>query len=394
MATKSTKSQSAERTIATELRPKDLDAKYWGTEPLFAQQPDSDRRGLALVVAFNWYNRFYDSKDAKQFLISYADQTGQNPEKLLSRVEDREVMTTIGWLARLYLRGLTLNDGETATLTRELDRLRQTLSKPTDITTNTGKRETEQRVAARPNVQEIMRERTHEAGGEFEGWLDEFITNGAKTGDSPANPVGVLSERNILPQHISILTEVWKKKQREFEDVLAGEDKQLVEAYSHFTKTQLKAMVKFCEAVLAGLNSYISVKKAAQAPRKRKAVSPEKQASKIKFQKQDDTLKLTSVAPSKIIGATEVWMYDTAKRKLHYYVADSHIGTLGVKGATIVGFDATKSGIKTLRKPADILKKLMSGGKPASRKVFTEINAVQAQPNGRTNENLIILKAY
>jgi hypothetical protein len=36
----------------------------------------------------------------------------------------------------------------------------------------------------------------------------------------------------------------------------------------------------------------------------------------------------------------------------------------------------------------------MSGGKPSSRKVFTEVNAVQAQPNGRTSDNLIILKAY
>jgi hypothetical protein len=36
----------------------------------------------------------------------------------------------------------------------------------------------------------------------------------------------------------------------------------------------------------------------------------------------------------------------------------------------------------------------MAGGKPASRKVFSEINAVHAQPNGRTNEHTIILKAY
>jgi hypothetical protein len=53
-----------------------------------------------------------------------------------------------------------------------------------------------------------------------------------------------------------------------------------------------------------------------------------------------------------------------------------------------------KSGIKTLRKPAEILKKLMTGGKPSSRKVFTEVNSVQTQPNGRTSDNLIILKAY
>jgi hypothetical protein len=197
-----------------------------------------------------------------------------------------------------------------------------------------------------------------------------------------------------MPQHVSILQNIWKAKLSEFELALSGDDEQLTEAYSHYSKAQLKAVIKFCEAVLASLNSYISVKKAAQAPRKRKAVSPEKLTSKLKYLKEFAELKLTSVAPAKIVGATEVWMYDTTKRKLHYYVADSHIGTMTVKGTTVIGFDATKSGVKTLRKPADTLKKLMAGGKPASRKVFSEINAVHAQPNGRTNENILILKAY
>jgi hypothetical protein len=114
----------------------------------------------------------------------------------------------------------------------------------------------------------------------------------------------------------------------------------------------------------------------------------------MKYLNEFSELKLTSVAPKTVLGSTEIWLYDTQKRKLSYYVADSHIGTMTVKGTTIVGFDATKSGVKTLRKPADVLKKLMAGGKPASRKVFSEINAVHAQPNGRTNEHTIILKAY
>jgi hypothetical protein len=75
-------------------------------------------------------------------------------------------------------------------------------------------------------------------------------------------------------------------------------------------------------------------------------------------------------------------------------VADSHIGTLGIKGTTILGFDTTNSGVKTVRKPEVVIKELMTGGKPASRKLFKEIKSVHAKSNGRTNENLIILKAY
>jgi hypothetical protein len=398
MATKRSKEVlvSGERAIAAELKPRDIDAKYYGDEPLFATQPDEDRRGLALVIGFNWYNKFFSSKEAKGFLADYAKSLKMVDEAaLLSRASDSEVLPTLGWLARMYLRGLALTESEQSSLRNEISRLANSVAKPT-VVPNTAEAQQKEvaEQASRPNIQEIMRERTREVGGEIEGWLDDFIMAGARGGDISVNSVGVLSERNILPQHVSILTDSWKTKLGEFEAVLGGKDEQLNEAYGHLNKTQLKGLVKFCEAVLASLNSYISVKKANKQPRKKKAVSPEKVVAKLKYLKDFAELKLTSAAPKTLVGATEIWLYDTVKRKLHYYVADDHVGTMTVKGTTIIGFDSTKSGVKTVRKPQDVLKKLMSGGKPASRKVFSEINAVHAQPNGRTNEAMIILKAY
>lgn len=376
--------------IMPELHTKDPDVKFTGGEPLFAVQPDSDRRAGALVKAFNWYSRFLDKKAAREQLALYAENCFENNGSLygkhLRKVDEGEILATYGWLARLAMRGLELTQTEKDRLASEIDRLVKTTAKPELVTSEVESK--------RPNVQEIMRERAREAAGILEGDLDEFILAGAKTANLNANSVGVLSEHNILPQHISILVEVWKKKLEEFNDVLEGKDPQLVEAYSNYSKHQIKAVVKFCEAILAGFDSYINVKKIKRTPRKRKAVSPEKQVSKVKYLKTFEELKLTSIHPSKIIGATEVWAYDAAKRKLWYLVADNHVGAMGVKGTTILGFDTTKSGVKTVRKPADVLKKLMAAGKPAARKVFADINSVHAQPNGRTNENLIILKVY
>lgn len=375
--------------IMPELHPKDPDTKLAGSEPLFVVQPDDDRRAGALVKAFNWYSRFYDSKMAKEQLALYAENfvpvQGHAYAKQIRRVEDREIFSALGWLARLAMRGLQLTEHEKSRLDAELKRLVQTTAKPEVV---------EVKETKRPNVQEIMREKARGAAGELEGTLDEFILAGAKTANIDVNAVGLLTEHNVLPQHISILSEVWKKKLEEFNEVLEGKDSQLVEAYGHYSKHQIKAVVKFCEAVLAGLDSYINVKKAKKSPRKRKPVSLEKQSGKVKYLKTFEELKLTSVHPSKIIGSSEVWAYDTAKRKLWYLVADSHVGVMSVKGATILGFDTTKSGVKTIRKPAEILKKIMAAGKPAARKIFNEINAVHAQPNGRSNENLIILKVY
>ena len=74
-------------------------------------------------------------------------------------------------------------------------------------------------------------------------------------------------------------------------------------------------------------------------------------------------------------------------------MADSHIGTFTIKGSAIIGFDTINTVQKTLRKPSEQLKELLSGGKPAARKVFKDIKATETKYNGRGNENLIILKA-
>jgi hypothetical protein len=75
-------------------------------------------------------------------------------------------------------------------------------------------------------------------------------------------------------------------------------------------------------------------------------------------------------------------------------VADEYSKTFSVKGTTLLGFDNIKSQTKTLRKPAEQIAQILKLGKPAGRKYFSDIRAVATTPNGRTNENMIILKAW
>ena len=75
-------------------------------------------------------------------------------------------------------------------------------------------------------------------------------------------------------------------------------------------------------------------------------------------------------------------------------MADAHLGTFAVKGSAIIAFDALTTVQKTLRKPAEQIKAVMSGGKPAMRKSFGDIKATETKFTGRGNENLIILKAW
>jgi hypothetical protein len=401
MATKSTKSTKittkavpGERTIVKELRPPEMgDLQYMGHEPLFALQPDPERRQAAFIIAFNWYSRFYGVKQAKEMLIQYLDYNDRKDEaKQLQRLEEKEIMTTYAWLARLSMRGLELTETETARIESEITRLKMCLSKPEDITVAVE----DKPAVTRPNIQDIMREKAKAAQGELEGLLDEFMGADLKL-KTDGRVMGELSERNVLPQHISMLVEIWQKKINEFTEVLDTDDRQLREAYGHYTKTQIKQIIKFCEAIINDLNSYTSVKKAAAKPRARKAVPVEKIVAKLKFLKKFEDaatkLKLESISPTKLHGASEAWIYDSGKRKLHHYIADDYSKTFTVKGNTLLGFDTTKSEVKTLRKPAEQLKEIM-GGKPAARKFFNDIKAVATTPNGRFNDDMVILKAW
>jgi len=392
----------ADSSIATALNPKDPDTKYLGEEPFFTIEVDQSVRKGLLVKGFNWYNRFYGKKDAKEFLAQYLELNNKLSEsKSIRKVDDSEIINAVCWLSRMSQRGLKLSEEETTTLNSEITRLIQSVNEPKakKISATGGTKPSPDTVSNsnRPNVQEIMRDRAREAGGELEGAFDDYIESGAESKFN-TKTVDRVAKNNILPQHISIITDAWKSKLNEFETVLEGKDSQLVQGYSQFTKTQLKNIVKYIEQVLTDLNSYISIKKASKAPRKRKAVPVEKLVSKLKYLKsfKDESTKLDliSVSPTKLQGASECYLYDTVKRKLIYLSADEYSKTFTVKGTTILGFDTNKSQVKTLRKPGESLPALMKLGKPAGRKFFDEIKSVGTTPNGRTNENIIILKSW
>ena len=387
------KRNTEDHSMVKSLNPRDPDTKYFGEEPLFVLQPDADLRRVTMMRSFTWYNRFYGKKEAKELMSQYLDFHKRIQDaKVMRKVDDKEFLLTLCWLARMNLRGLELSEHEELTLENEVQRLLKTIYKPeVKEASATGAPVTD--IPVRPNIQEILRDKARDAAGELEGVFDEFIKNG-KASD---RTMDVVARFNVMPQHISLIADAWKKKQNEFAELQEGNDKLLTEGYSNLSKVQIRNIVKFIEQVLSDLNAYISVKKASKAPRARKAVPVEKIVAKLKYLKTfKDTaskLDLVSISPIKLHGASEAWVYDTAKRKLHHYIADDYSKAFTVKGSTLLGFDTAQSEVKTLRKPGEQIKEVM-GSKPAARKYFKDIKAVATTPNGRFNEHMIILKAF
>ncbi len=395
IATQKTKAKSlAVETVGSvkDLRPRDADAQYYGSEPNFVtEQPRS------LIEAFNWYSKFYSSKEAKDFLVDYLDRNNKiETAKLIRKAPESDINTSIGWLARMSVRGLQMEDRYQARLQLHIEKL-------VEIVKAADKAERKKTVSVgtevqRKTIQEVMRERASQAAAEIDAFFDEYHANGySKDFDTKSKVMVELQERNILPQHVPHIVANWEKIRAEYVELQAGTCDQLNEAYSFMSKMQVRNVIKFIDSIITDLNGYVAVKQVSRKPRARKAVPVEKIVAKLKYCKayKDDALKLdlVSLSPVKLHNCTEAWVYDTKKRKMHHFVADTYSKSLGVKGNTLLGFDKKESGIKTLRKPAEQIKEL-TGSKPAARKYFKEIKAVEAVPNGRFNEDMIILKAF
>ena len=368
------------------LNPRSADTKYVGDEPLWREQP-IDARFTALTRAFNWYNYFYGKKDAKDFIAMYLEVHDRAKDaKKIRSLTDSQLRLTTGWLCRMSLMGLQLNDHEQIKLDNMLDELLEL----TDIDKEAHGSED---AVPKVTIQDRLREKVSECLGEIDGLFDEFVTGGAKL-NADFKPVVLMRGMNVAPQMIAEIRTVWAKKLVEFEDAVTGKDAQLAEAYSFLTKTQLKSCVKFCELVLSDCGAYVQIKKVERKPRAVKAVPAEKRAAKFKIATESVELKIKGLPAASLVEKTEAWLYDNKKRKLIHVVADSHVGTFTIKSNSIIGFSTVESMQKTVRKPAEVVKAMQAAGKPAARKLYKDLSTTETAFNGRGTENLVILKAW
>jgi hypothetical protein len=349
-------------------------------------QPTDDRTSQ-LSAAFSWYNYFYGKKDAREMLVAYLEHNGRKADvRALKGVPDSAIRLTTAWLCRMSMVGLELTDTETVRLEGYIQEI-LTACEPEVVVAEAAP------VAAKPNIQDRLREKVSECAGELDGMFDEFVTAGAKM-SADYKPIMVIRGLNVAPQMISDIANIWKTKLAEFETVIEGKDAQLVEGYGNFSKIQMRNLVKFCEAVINDCGAYVQIKKVERKPRKVKSVPPEKRAAKFKVLMDFAELKLKGLPAASLVDKAEAWLYDTKKRKLIHLVADSHTQAFTVKSNSIIGFSTIETMQKTVRKPADVVKSVQAAGKPAARKIYKDLTTTETPFNGRGTENLVILKAW
>jgi hypothetical protein len=244
-----------------------------------------------------------------------------------------------------------------------------------------------------PSIQDRLRETAYKMTEEIESAMEQWKTDPDSFDPKAFKVINVLKGYDAKAAHARVIREFYQSSLNELLE-LAGSspDPQLVEGYSHRSRKQVRKLLDFLTEVNEACTMLMQEAKVNRAPRAKKAQPKEKIVAKLKYMKINEPLKLVSINPTDIIGAKELWVYNSKTRKLGKYVANEYM-ELSVKGASITGFNETASVQKTIRKPEEKLKEFKAAGKVQLRKFLEDINATDTKMNGRINEETLLLKA-
>jgi len=343
--------------------------------------PETYRRDL--LQALNYYNANHDDKEKKKWFISHYAKIDKKLAVQFLKVDEYHFRHA-GVLARIMDGGSVLEQKEADYFEKRVEFLKEQVGVKQKSEIKIEKPQPETNVIS---IQQRMEEKAHDLAGEIEGAIDDFVLNGCKSEFSTKN---YLLANQVAGHIAKRIGEFFVPTAKEIREAIEGSDAQLVEGYSNFTKRELKKFAEFIEQIIADCNQMVQTAKANRAPRKRKPVPVGKQVAKVKYMKEFEELKLKSIAPTNLVEAKEVWIYNTKYRKLQVYKSEHG---LTVKGTTLLGFDVAESKSVTLRKPEEFFKGLALGKRGLNAGIKT-IKTKPTTPNGRINEECIILGAF
>lgn len=307
--------------------------------------------------AMNFANYTYEHDDLKGYAQEYA------PSMNMSKIPDWEFFH-IGIMAWLHVKGAMLTKEQIATINTKLETLY--------IKYNV--------VEAKPV--DLRARRTENLMGELSGVLDDVLMK--RTVIQPSKLIedaGTVDIERIKAHYESLLAEISNKDLSEF-------------------FPDAKRLIVGLTIILKDLDKQKTLKGKARKTRimKPRKINPSKMVRRLKYLKSIslnegvDNVSLTSIDPEKIVGAQILWVFNVKTRKLGRYDAkDGEV--LLVKGSTILNYENT-SVHKKIRKPNEVLVKLLAAGKVEQRKILDSIRAVESPLTGRINKDTILLRVF
>lgn len=337
---------------------------------------------ISMLNSLNYYSSDVDDKEKQQFAINYWNSQGKDTKEIAQLKPFW--FSTIGAVAHMvHVRKLPIEDFDITRLEAAYIQLQRECKNQDSI-------EVEPVVVkeSAESIQSKMDSLASKYIGDVEHAFDQFIFNGESF-----DTKRFIQTNNIKGPVAKKIGQWFKAKIPELSDAYTGADPDLLEGYGNIGRRGLKKAVMFVQEIVSTCENMVIIARTTKAPRAKKQQIPSKVVAKMKYLKEYSDLGLKSVHPEKIIGASEIWLYDTAKRRLIKYVVQDG-AELSVKGTTIMNFDPAKSGSKIVRKPEVTLKGLDDYSKRPMSNLFNSIKGTTGIVRGRTADSQLILKVF
>ena len=250
------------------------------------------------------------------------------------------------------------------------------------------KKDVEKKIRPKNTIQDRIQNQVENYVSVLEGQVDDFINSDYKLKYDVYND---LISRGCKSVHARKMRPLYRDCYNDLVDVYNKEDDFNQEAYSYLKPKHQKKMMDFYGLIVDDLDRVIKNATAQRKPRKGKTYSAGRLIKKLKYQDEFKKLKLVSVNPEKIIGATELWVFNTRYNRLGVYRAVNSVRGFSVKGCTIQHFDENESVQKTARKPKEALNVL---NKRSLKAMFKNMKTKEQSLTGRINAQTILLGVY
>lgn len=335
---------------------------------------------------FNWYSYNKNSEDAKKYFLEYLKYKGESAENLekITKV-NFYLPNTVGWLCRIKLIG-----GEELVSNKYDDRIVIEKQNIFRQLSNLQDRPKKTQESSKMGVQEYMTLQLQEYIGEIDQTIDVFLESKSK---HQFDMYEWLRSHSVKSQQAKNIAEHFTSGLlSELTDAYDKVCDQLVEAYSHLKRAELKKYIEFIQKIIDDCKRWADIKKQiAKAPRIRKPKPAIKQIAKLLYLREYNNF--TSIPATSIVGAKSLIVYNTKNRTATLLVCNNAHG-FSVKGSTICNYDEADSFCKTIRKPDEILPELLSSGKVAARKLIEKLSTKNKKISGRINRDTLLLKAF
>ena len=352
--------------------------------PQFPQLDHSSIKAYnhSLVSAFNWYNNHWDADYYKKYAIESAE-SNNNYKEFVPYLKKADYLT-IRQIAVYF----ALIDNCQELKQEELTKLNNLLSMISIGTVvHKIKKQTQGNNIVDEKEQQFIMKR-HNAMAEVEEGLDEVYLT--KKIPSNADKIVMICDDTRTKNYV---LEQIKNKITEYEKVQSAEDTELVEAYSNFSKRQLKLTIDYLNGILSTFNKLKTIKPASTKTVRKRPQTPQQITKKMTVSKTLPEFKIICHPAHKIIGSNAVYVYFTENRKLVRFVPMKDM-SLSANGMSIVNFDPEKTVAKTIRKPEVFFEQFRNSkgiNKTEIKKAFDSVAGQTKTYGTRLNDKCVIL---